>query len=112
VPGGKRHDGESDLDTLLREVEEELTVTLRPETVRHFGTFEAGAEGKPLLVRVACYTAAYDGTLSPSAEIEELAWMAYADRHRTPPVDQLVFDALLAAGRLRQDVGPARSALP
>ena len=31
VPGGKREDGESDLQTLLREIAEELTVALRPE---------------------------------------------------------------------------------
>ena len=31
APGGKREGGESDLQTLLREIAEELTVTLRPE---------------------------------------------------------------------------------
>ena len=42
IPGGKRESAESDLQTLLREITEELTVTLRPETVTHVGTYEAG----------------------------------------------------------------------
>src|ERR1700722_12305636 len=42
VPGGKREGTETDLEVLLREVAEELTVTLRPDTVRHVGTYQAG----------------------------------------------------------------------
>ena len=38
IPGGKREGAESDLQTLLREIREELAVTLIPETVRPAGT--------------------------------------------------------------------------
>lgn len=102
VPGGKRHAGESDMETLLREVTEELTVSLDLESVRHFGTYEAIADapGSDVRVRMACYTGDFTGTLKASAEIEELAWLSYADRARTPPVDQLVFDDLRALGLL------------
>ena len=41
VPGGKREGTETDLEVLLREIAEELTVTLRPDTVRHVGTYQA-----------------------------------------------------------------------
>ncbi|MEV6109507.1 NUDIX domain-containing protein [Streptomyces sp. NPDC051940] len=103
IPGGKRHDGESDAQTLLREIEEELTVRLVPETVAHFRTYEAAIHrpGADAVVRMACYTAAFTGSLAPSSEIEELAWLSYAERDRTPPVDQLAFDDLRAAGLLR-----------
>ena len=104
VPGGKREGAESDLQALLREITEELTVTLLPETVRHLGTYEADQPGShpgAAVVRMSCYTGGYCGTLAPSSEIEELAWYTYADRHRVPPVDQLLFDDLQAAGRLR-----------
>ena len=101
VPGGKREAGESDLQTLVREIAEELTVTLLPGTVRHAGTYEAPAPGDGLLVRMSCYTGEYRGTLAPSSEIDELAWFGYADRPRVPPVDQLLFDDLKAAGQLR-----------
>jgi 8-oxo-dGTP diphosphatase len=38
IPGGKREGAESDLQTLRREISEELTVALLPGTVRHVGT--------------------------------------------------------------------------
>jgi 8-oxo-dGTP diphosphatase len=95
IPGGKREGTETDLQTLLREIAEELTVVLLPDTVRHVGTYEADQ------VRMSCYTADYRGTLKASSEIDELAWFSYADRPRVPPVDQLLFDDLQASGRLR-----------
>ena len=100
IPGGKREGAESDLQTLLREITEELAVELRPETVAHVGTYEAGqADGA--VVRMSCYSGDYTGTLTASGEIDELAWFGYADRPRVPPVDQLLFDDLRAAGKLR-----------
>jgi 8-oxo-dGTP diphosphatase len=95
IPGGKREGTETDLQTLLREIAEELTVVLLPDTVRHVGTYEADQ------VRMSCYTADYRGTLKASSEIDELAWFSYADRPRVPPVDQLLFDDLQASGTLR-----------
>ena len=95
IPGGKREGAETDLQTLLREIAEELAVALRPETVRHVATYEADQ------VRMSCYTGDYHGTLAASSEIDELAWFSYADRSRVPPVDQLLFDDLKTAGSLR-----------
>ncbi|WP_280265472.1 NUDIX hydrolase [Nocardia wallacei] len=101
IPGGKREGAESDLQTLLREIDEELTVALDPETVVHVGTYEAELPGAAAgLVRMACYTADYAGTIEPSSEIDEIAWFGYADRALVPPVDQLLFDDLAAAGLL------------
>lgn len=103
IPGGKREGTESDLQVLLREITEELTVTLLPETVRHAGTYEApqpGGHPDGVIVRMSCYTGDYSGTLAPNSEIDEFAWFYYADRPRVPPVDQLVFDDLKAAGEL------------
>ena len=104
IPGGKREAGETDLQVLLREIAEELTVRLRPETVRPAGTYQArqpGSSAQDTLVRMSCYTGDYLGTLAPSSEIEELAWFSYADRPRVPPVDQLLFDDLKATRELR-----------
>lgn len=103
IPGGKREGTESDLQALLREIAEELTVTLLPGTVRHAGTYQAvqpAGQSDQVLVRMSCYTGDYAGTLSPSSEIAEYAWFGYADRPRVPPVDQLLFDDLKAAGQL------------
>jgi 8-oxo-dGTP diphosphatase len=100
IPGGKREGAESDLQTLRREISEELTVTLLPGTERHVGTYQA-SQPDGLMVRMSCYAAGYTGTLAASSEIDELAWFRYADRPRVPPVDQLLFDDLRAAGQLR-----------
>jgi 8-oxo-dGTP pyrophosphatase MutT (NUDIX family) len=103
IPGGKPEPGESQVEALVREVREELTVELDPSTVRHLGTYTAEAHGQPpgTLVRMACFTGDHTGTPAPGREIEEIAWLGLADRHRTAPVDHAVFDDLAAAGRLR-----------
>lgn len=102
IPGGKREGAESDLETLVREIEEELTVLLAPESVAHVGTYEAGVPGLDdgTVVRMSCYTAEYRGTLAASSEIEAMTWFSYADRAAVPPVDQLLFDDLYARGEL------------
>ena len=102
VPGGKREPGESDLQTLLREVAEELAVAVVPESVAHVGTYEAQAHGRPdgVTVRMSCYSGDYLGVLAASSEIEEIGWLAYADRNRVPPVDQVLFDELKGSGAL------------
>jgi 8-oxo-dGTP pyrophosphatase MutT (NUDIX family) len=102
IPGGKRESEESDLQTLLREVEEELTVAVLPATVSPMGTYEAQAHGHSdgVVVRMSCYTGEYQGSITASNEIEEIAWLSYADRDRVAPVDQLLFDDLKTSGEL------------
>jgi 8-oxo-dGTP pyrophosphatase MutT (NUDIX family) len=103
LPGGKREPGEADLDTLVREIREELSVTILADTAEHVGTFHAQAHGHPLgtVVRMTCYTADHHGVLRPDSEIEEIVWLTHADRHRVSPVDQIIFDHLHATARLR-----------
>jgi 8-oxo-dGTP diphosphatase len=103
LPGGKREPGESDIDTLVREIREELSVTITPDSAEHVGTFEAPAHGHSAgtIVRMTCYTADYQGVLRPDSEIEEIVWLTHADRPRVSPVDQIIFDHLYGAARLR-----------
>lgn len=103
LPGGKREPGESDIDTLVREIREELSVAIVPDSIEHVGTFHAQADGHPegTIVRMTCYSADYQGVLRPDNEIEEIVWLTYVDRHRVAPVDQLIFDHLHEATRLR-----------
>jgi hypothetical protein len=69
---------------------------LIPETLVHYGTFEAQAHGKPdgTMVRMTCYMGKYNGVLSPSAEVEKMDWFDYSKRNEISPVDQLIFDDL------------------
>lgn len=102
LPGGKREPGETDLDTLVREIDEELAVTIDRATAVHLGTFEAQAHGKAdgVTVRMACYTADHTGTPTAGNEIAEVAWLTYADRSRVTATAQIVFDHLHGTGRL------------
>ncbi|WP_035564487.1 NUDIX hydrolase [Hymenobacter sp. IS2118] len=104
IPGGKREAGETDHQTLLREISEELTVALDPASLEYVGTFEAPAHGHPagVLVRMTCYRAHYTGTLQPAAEIEEVVWLTYRHRPEVSAVDQLIFDWLRAQGLLAE----------
>lgn len=96
IPGGKRETGESDQEALVREIKEELSVALRPTSIRYMGTFEAQAHGKPpgVIVRMTCYTAEYEGQIAPASEIEEVAWFTHQDKAKSSPVDWLILDWL------------------
>ena len=103
IPGGKREPGETDQEALLREIKEELTIDLQPETITFFGQFEAQAHGKPegTFVRMLCYTAEFSGTIRAAAEIEEVLWLQYAGRERSSPVDRVIFDVLKEKNLIR-----------
>jgi 8-oxo-dGTP pyrophosphatase MutT (NUDIX family) len=102
LPGGKREPGETDVQTLVREVREELDVVIAPASAAPAGIFRAQAHGHAdgTEVKMTCYTGDYQGTLTPSSEIDELIWLTYADRDRVSPVDQIIFDHLHQNGQL------------
>lgn len=102
IPGGKREQGETDHEALIREIKEELSVDLLPESLKFFCQFEAQAHGQAsgIVVRMTCYTGQFVGTLRAAAEIEEIVWLQYNDRVKTSPVDHLIFDFLKEQGLL------------
>ncbi len=75
-PGGKREPDEAALQTLQRELAEELGVAMTPGSARALGTFsdravhEAGRR-----VEAEVYLCDVTGTARPGAEIEALAWV-------------------------------------
>ena len=102
-PGGMREPGESDAQALVREIDEELQVAIDEATMAHVVTVRARGDASTADMRMICYTAEHLGELVPDHEIAELAWLAwlaYADRDQVSPPDQLVLDALHAAGQL------------
>lgn len=102
IPGGKRDEGETDEETLVREIEEELSVCVAPETASYLGTFVAQAHGKEqgVEVRITCYESEYAGKLSAASEIEEIDWFDSQDIDTVSQADKKIFKYLKEKGRL------------
>ena len=96
VPGGKRKIGESDIQALAREIKEELSVEIVPETIKYYRTFKAHAHGNPLgtEVKMTCYTGKFKGVPKPSGEIEPLLWITSKNIPQATPVGKLLLNDL------------------
>ena len=83
IPGGKRELGESDVQALIREVKEEISVDLIVDSIKYAATFEAQADGKEagVIVKLTCYFADFEGELSPNSEIEEINFVDYQSKN-------------------------------
>ena len=103
IPGGKREAGESDIETLVREVKEELSVDIIESSAKLYGVFEAQAHGKAegVIVKMTCYTAEFTGELKADSEIAEIVWLTTADIETVSPVDKLIFADLKQKGLLK-----------
>lgn len=103
IPGGKREDGESDAEALIREIQEELTITVHEQSLEYYGTFSAQAHGKAegVIVQMTCYTGSYVGKIAASSEIEEVRWLNYSQNDIVAPVDKIIFLDLLEKGLLK-----------
>ena len=103
LPGGKRELNETDEQTLIRECKEELTIDIKEDTIKYYGTFKAQAHGKAegIIVKMTCYTAEFIGEIKPSSEIQEIRWLNYKDKDIISPVDKFLFKDLYEKGILK-----------
>ena len=74
LPGGKPDPGEGPLETLVRELDEELGV--EPLEPRLLASVDSTAALEGLPMRLTVYEARVDGTPRPAAELADLRWIS------------------------------------
>lgn len=80
LPGGKWESGESPLECAVREVDEELGVTLAADALVPLGRFATATANEPGFVLVSeVFAASVDGDPVPRAEIAEARWVTADD---------------------------------
>lgn len=100
IPGGKREVGEDDLTALGREINEELSTEIVPDSTSFYGTFEGQAHGKPLgvIVRMTCYMAELASEPQPANEIAEIGFLSPSQQHLVGPLTKIIFADLQQRG--------------
>ncbi len=73
IPGGKSEGNETHLETLARELREELGVSF--EDPIHFGTFEDIAVFEQVPIVMDVYSVRVVGEPKPASEIKEYVWI-------------------------------------
>jgi 8-oxo-dGTP diphosphatase len=94
LPGGTIEQGETAEEALIREVAEELGVVLDAASIRHKRSVIGPAYGREGLVELNCFSADWEGDLSPQAEVREAAWFGPDDADRVAPAIKILFAQL------------------
>ena len=102
IPGGKREAGETDAQTLVREIQEELNVHIQEDSIEYVGTFIAQSDGakEGVMVKMTCYKATYEGIAAPTSEIDEIRWLNSKNMDIISEVDKKIFSFLKEKGEL------------
>ena len=100
LPGGKIDDGESSLETLQREIFEELNIVLNAEQLKYYFHITSPAYGEepPIIMEQDCFIYQLNEKIEPKNEIGEVRFFdikMYQSEPAQVPGVLLVFDKLI-----------------
>jgi 8-oxo-dGTP diphosphatase len=115
LPGGKPEQGESDTETLSREIDEELGCGIAPDRLLFLGTFSDEAAGIPnVRVTIRLYAGALIGTPMPHSEIDSVLWwprMQHQEPTLAPSLRNSILPFLCYMDLTRIEVPESRKAM-
>lgn len=90
LPGGKIEPEEAPAAALTRELQEELGMTLLPDSIEYLYTVTGPAYGQEGEVELVCFSGRWEGDFAACAEISEAAWISLDCQHLLAPAVQIL----------------------
>jgi len=102
LPGGKVDEGETAARALIREVKEELNLSLREDEVQYYTHITAAAFGEQqgIIMKQDCFICTLNQAPAPGGEISDVRYFTEAEYRRE---QHIVPGVIMAFEQLRKD---------